>query len=92
MSAHRPGMPNIRIQPDIEAAPWTDITVANSKIGTLDRIGLLRHGTTSGRATVGLAIRLEDGTYVIAETTWRLLRGAVRALAASPIGQEETDD
>ena len=36
--------------------------------------------------------QLSDGTHVVAEATWRLLRLAVRALAASLIGTEEVDD
>lgn len=83
-------MTHLSVTPDIDRAPWTDIDPAYS--GQLERIGLLRNGTTQGRATVGLVVQLADGRHVVAETTWRLLHNAVRALAAGPVGSEETQD
>ena len=83
-------MTHLQITPDIDRAPWFDLEPEHE--GTLERIGLLRNGTHEGRASVGLVIQLEDGTHVIAQTTWRLLHNAVRALAAGPIGSEETQD
>lgn len=82
-------MIGLQITPDVERAPWTDIE-PGAPGGTLERIGLLRNGTGEGRASVGLVIQLEDGTHVVAQTTWRLLHNAVRALAAGPVGSEET--
>jgi hypothetical protein len=55
------------------------------------RVGLLRHGTQQGNATVSFAIRLHDGRVVLAETTVRLARLAARALAASPVMAEEIE-
>lgn len=81
-------MEPLSITPDIERAPWNDIPHTTPQ-GKLERIGLLRNGTHEGRATVGMIIRLEDGTAVVAETTWRLFNSAARALAASPIASEE---
>jgi hypothetical protein len=60
--------------------------------GQLTDIGLLRHGTGGGRASVSMLVTLPDGTQVFAETTWRLLKTAVRALAASPIAAEEVGE
>lgn len=84
-------MEPLTITPDIERAPWTDIPHSAPQ-GKIERIGLLRNGTVGGRATVGLVIRLPDGTAVVAETTWRLFKASSIALAASPIASEETDD
>ncbi|OHV46634.1 hypothetical protein BBK14_01945 [Parafrankia soli] len=84
------GMTGLSIVPDLDRAPWTDLT--NPTPAQLTRIGLLRNGATTGRASVGLVLELEDGTQVIAQTTWRLLHTAVRALAAGPVGSEETQD
>lgn len=81
-------MEPLTVTPDIEGAPWADIPPAAPQ-GRLERIGLLRNGTHEGRASVGLVIRLPDGSAVVAETTWRLFRTAARALAASPIAAEE---
>lgn len=84
-------MEPLTITPDIDRAPWTDIP-SDAPQGKLERIGLLRNGTVGGRATVGLVIRLADGTAVVAETTWRLFNASARALAASPVAAEETLD
>lgn len=84
-------MEPLTITPDIERAPWTDIPHSAPQ-GKLERIGLLRNGTLEGRATIGLVVRLPDGTAVVAETTWRLFQAASRALSASPIASEEVLD
>ncbi|MEX5637433.1 hypothetical protein [Parafrankia sp. FMc2] len=81
---------HLAITPDVERDPWTDIT--NPTPGQLTRIGLLRRGTTDGRASAALVVELPDGTQAIAQTTWRVLQAAVRALAAGPVGSEETQD
>lgn len=79
----------LTITTDLDASPWTDLQSDDPNVGMLTRIGLLRHGTQEGRATVGLVVTLDDGTQVLAQTTWRLLFGAVHALAAGPVGREE---
>jgi hypothetical protein len=85
-------MEPLTITPDIERAPWNDLPEDTTLDGKLERIGLLRNGTTGGRASVGLVVRLPDGTAVVAQTTWRLFNTAARALAASPVASEETLD
>lgn len=60
--------------------------------GMIKDIGLLRHGTENGKATVAITIELEDGSVVLGQTTWALLRTAYAALAASPIVAEEVID
>ena len=53
----------------------------------VERIGCLPGGMASGRPAVELAVRLPDGRVVIAETSWRALALAVRALEVRhPIG------
>lgn len=59
--------------------------------GELTAVGLLRHGTTQGNATVSMVITLTDGSQVFAQTTWRLFHTAARALAVSPIAAEEVE-
>ncbi|HEY9416772.1 MAG TPA: hypothetical protein VIQ30_18610 [Pseudonocardia sp.] len=83
-------MEGLGVTPDIELAPWTDIPETSPQ-GKLERIGLLRNGTSEGRAMVGLIVRMPDGTAVVAETTWRLFNVSARALAASPIASEQRD-
>lgn len=53
-------------------------------------IGLLRDGTSKGKASVALFLRLPDGTQVLAQTAWSAFHTAAQALAASPIAAEET--
>lgn len=60
--------------------------------GMLTDIGLLRHGTTGGQASIGMVVTLKDGTQVLAETTWKLFKTAYMALSASPIVAEEVWD
>lgn len=85
-------MTPLSIVMDLDANPWTDLQSADPEVGELTRIGLLRHGTTEGRATVGLVVTLPDGSNVLAQTTWRLLFTAVHAMAAGPVGREEVFD
>lgn len=84
----------LQVTPDIDHAPWTDLeTEANEgalHAGKLERVGLMRHSTTEGRAAVYLVARLDDGSALVIQTTWRLFNTAARALAASPIAAEET--
>lgn len=84
-------MTPLSITLDVERNPWTDIPPKGPN-GMLTRVGLLRHGTEGGKASVGLVVELEDGTKVIAQTTWALFRTAYAAMAASPIVAEEVID
>lgn len=79
----------LTITPDLDVAPWTDLQSEDPDVGMLTRIGLLRHGTQEGRATVGLVVTTADGQQVLAQTSWRLLFNAVHALAVGPVGREE---
>lgn len=84
----------LTVTPDVDNNPWLDLRgkVANPD-GTpivIERIGLLRHGTKEGRATVAVVIRMPDGRALIAEQTWRNFKVAFAALAAGPAASEET--
>jgi hypothetical protein len=81
---------------DIDRAPWSDIettATANAEhgddMGLIERVGLLRHGTAGGRATLSILVRLPDGTPVLAQTTLRNAVMAARIFAASPVFAEE---
>lgn len=82
-------MTPLQITPDIDRAPWADLRLREGDAGLLVRIGLMRHGTVDGRASVVLLVDLPDGRRVVAQTTWALLRAAYVALAASPVAAEE---
>jgi hypothetical protein len=77
------------VRPDLSADPWRDLNADDLRRGELTRVALLPEGTTDACASVALLAVLDDGTQVVIETTWRLLRTAVRAIAASPAGQRE---
>lgn len=95
MNARNPLGTPLSITPDIDAAPWSDLSPElmplniDGEPATIRRVGLLRHGTTEGRAVVLVDLVLPDGTTVIAQTTWRLWLTATRALEAGPVGSEE---
>jgi hypothetical protein len=76
------------VRPDIERSPWSDLG-QDIPDGRIERVGLLRNGTSGGRAVVAIVITLPDGRRVLGQTTWRLFNSAARALAASPIAAEE---
>lgn len=84
-------MTPLTISTDAEQTPLDFGTglVAN---GRLSAIGLLRNGTANGKASVAVVITLADGSTVLGETTWALLRTAVNGLAASPTVAEEVVD
>lgn len=81
-------MTSLSIHPDVERDFGLDHTKLVAQ-GQLTAVGLLRHGTTGGNATVSMVVTLADGSQVFAETTWALFSAAARALAASPIAAEE---
>lgn len=62
--------------PDVD--PRTAIHLAETTIG----MAVLGGGMMSGRESVAFRITLPDGRDVIAETSWRVLATAVRAIAA----------
>lgn len=82
----------LSISTDLDRSPWTDLQSADPVVGMLTRIGVLRHGTVGGKATVALVVTMPDGEQVLAQTTWALLRTAYAVLAASPLIAEEVID
>ena len=47
---------------------------------TIERVGCLPGGMASGAPAFEVAVRLPDGRVVFAETSWRMMHAAVRAL------------
>ncbi len=70
----------LRVDLDIDSAPWRDIDGAAQ--GMLARVCGIPKGTGEGLPAVGIAVQLDDGTWVIAQTTMRLFVTAARAFAA----------
>jgi hypothetical protein len=83
---------HLQITPDLDRAPWEGLPpIAETLHGAVTRVGLLPNGTLEGKASVALAIHLDDGRAVVAEITWRAFYLAIHALAVSPIGSQEVD-
>lgn len=72
-------MPAVTIVLDAQGA-WPDLV--DAKKGELERIGALPGGMASGKASVALVVRLDDGRLVFAETSLELFLGAAVALRA----------
>lgn len=82
-------MTELHISVDAEQYPLGINKQLLAAQGTLTDIGLLRHGTDGGAATIGMVITLPSGKQVFAETTWKLFKTAYLAMEASPIVAEE---
>jgi len=54
----------------------------NPKHGVIDMMGCLPRGMTSGAPSFAARIRLDDGTYVIAEQSWKSVGLGMVALIA----------
>jgi hypothetical protein len=71
----------------IQDGDWADLIpgldMKASDGARIIRVGNLPSGMDSGRPAFQLAVRLADGRIVIAETSWRLMRGVLRALDAA---------
>lgn len=78
----------IEIRPNLELTPWDDIS-RDTAVGSIERVGLLPNGTSSGHPAFAMVVRLEDGSPVVVQTTWALMSAALRALAASPVGERD---
>lgn len=78
-------MQHLDVRPDLDQLPWSDLRGGSYREAIIERVGLLRDGTESGRAVLAIVARCADGSVVVAETTLRLADVAVRALASSPV-------
>ena len=90
-------MTMLTVIPDLEQQEfidWKRAQACNRKHGegTVTGVGLMRNGTKGGKAVVMFRIEQPDGSQVIGQTTWALLRTAYGALAATPIVAEEVID
>lgn len=77
----------LQVTTDVEQEPWTHLDPV--AVGHVSHIGLLRHGTSEGRAAVALVVTTEDGQQIVGQTTWALFDWAYQTLAHSPVIAEE---
>lgn len=75
----------LRILLDVEKNPILTVeerVMSDEKLGTVSAIGVLTEGTDAGRPVVIVRIEREDGTFVLGQTTLRLLQTAMIAFKA----------
>jgi hypothetical protein len=70
---------SINLEGDGAFEDWKDKSPAH---GRLTRLAALPGGMASGRPSIALGIELDDGTVVVAETSWNLLFTAAKAVEA----------
>lgn len=51
-------------------------------VGEFKDVAFLEHGTVKGNPTIGLRIKVGDGQYIFAQTTWALYYNSVKAFEA----------
>lgn len=84
-------MPELRITPNLEQAPWNDLQGKMvPEMGTITRIGRLPRGMTSGLSSVTVVITLADGSNVMGETSLACMSAAMRAIDARAAMEGET--
>lgn len=71
-------MPHLKISPHGDGA-WPDVDATTCLKGELVAIARLPAGMQSGRSSVALRIRLDDGRDVFAQTSLALFVSAARA-------------
>lgn len=75
----------LRILMDVEEESIHDPTKRNlfpGELGDVAVIGALQAGTEEGRPSITVRIDFADGSYVLGQTTLRLLNMAMTAFAA----------
>ena len=85
MAQHMPPDPDgttLAVDLIITDGAWGPHVGKQPQMGTVTRIGVLPKGMESGRPSLALAVILDDGTAVIAQTSWRAFALAAVALIA----------
>ena len=57
--------------------------------GRITNVGNLPDGTAKGKPAFQVLATLDDGSQVIVETTWELMKGAVHVIEVSPYTKED---
>lgn len=70
---------DVRLEGD---GAFADKPIRGKPLSRIDRIAVLPRGTNHGNPSVAIGVELPDGSYVVAETTLRLLQTAMRGIEA----------
>ena len=83
-SGERPGarMTPLVVDVEIRDGQWAEHLTDPPTMGRIVRVGCLPFGTSEGHPAFEMIVELPDGSRIAAETTWRLMRTAVKALEA----------
>lgn len=73
-------MPRLRISVDLDVAPWYGFKPSHQ--GVVEGIGVLPAGMTSGKPSIAMDIKLEDGTHAFVEMSLRQFQMASEAFRA----------
>lgn len=73
-------MMNMGVDVEIADGQWGKYLDDPPAHGVIERVGNLPRGTASGKPAFQVLARLDDGSQVIVETTWDLMRMALRAM------------
>lgn len=65
-----------------DGAWWPHLADSPVKSGNIERVGVLPNATSKGKPAVQILVTLEDGTKVVAQTTWNNFALAAVALIA----------
>ena len=77
------GFTGLSVDLEIKDYEWGKyITGPQFRHGSITRVGNLPNATSAGKPAFQLLANMDDGSQVIVETTWALMQGALRALAA----------
>lgn len=74
-------MTRLSITPNIEETPWPEAANA-AELMTVDKIGRLPRGMSSGKSSVTIRMRDAAGNYFFGQTSLALLRGALQVFDA----------
>lgn len=61
---------------------WPELKDTEFSSGIMTHIAALPGGMTSGKTSIAIRGKLEDGTEVVLETSWALLLSATKAIGA----------
>lgn len=74
----------LQITLDLEVNPWRDLKgkTKDEDLAKVTRIGRLPKGMDSGKSSIAIVIKTEDGREFVAETSLALFLAAARAIKA----------
>lgn len=82
-------MSQLDVRADMDESPWDDLRGGDFVDGIVTHVGLMRNGTTFGRAVVAIRVTTTDGRTVIGQVPLGIVLNAVAYYSQSAIVAEE---